>query len=175
MATATHDGRSEFGATDVINNGRGRSDVFLRSARIQERIADRRPSARTLNVASSTSVRINAVDDSVYFFRVNALSYIGLAIVNIGLVVAGLVVLPRHWGDDAVCDATFREKWRWWALALTARKAFITPAHLVSAAALLRYKDSPALRRHLEVCFETSVLGRTCSFMFDFRTCPGYN
>ncbi|CAM9757841.1 unnamed protein product [Scytosiphon promiscuus] len=125
-----HNRRSGPETTAVINNGRGRSDVFLRTARVQERVADRRPPS-TRNLASSTSVRINAVDDSVYFFRVNALSYIGLAVVNIGLVVAGLIVLPLHWGDDDVCDASFRSKWRWWALVLILRKAIVTPAHLI--------------------------------------------
>lgn len=79
------------------------------------------------------SVRINVVDSSVYLFSVNTISYICLTIVNLALIVAGIVVLVRHWGDKEVCDATFRQKWRWWALGLIVRKVLITPAHMVSA------------------------------------------
>lgn len=26
------------------------------------------------------------------------------------------VILHNHWSDDDVCDAGFREQWRWWLL-----------------------------------------------------------
>ena len=48
--------------------------------------------------------------------------------------IASIVVLVRHWGDEEVCDASFRQRWRWWALGVIVRKALITPAHMVSAA-----------------------------------------
>lgn len=138
---------TNYAPAGIIDNGRGRRDHFLSSSRRTSRWSvpgpppdGRRPSRSaggrpppTRNISSSMSVRINAVDSSVYLFSVNTISYICLTIVNLALVIAGIIVLVRHWGDEEVCDATFRKKWRWWALGLIARKVLITPAHLVRA------------------------------------------
>lgn len=138
----------DAGAAGFINNGRGRRDrVFsstmrTSSGRVLRRTSDghRQPSRGvdqrpplTRNLGSSMSVRVNVVDSSVYLFSVNTISYISLTIVNLALIIAGVVVLVRHWEDEDVCDATFRSRWRWFVLALVVRKVLITPAHMVSA------------------------------------------
>ncbi len=85
-------------------------------------------------VSGSMSVRVNAVDDTVDLFRINTVSYVFLTAVNLSLIVAGVVVLALHWGDDEPCEEEWRNFWRWWVLTLTARKVVTTPAHMVSAA-----------------------------------------
>ena len=85
--------------------------------------------------SSSTSVRLNAVDDVIALLCANSVAYVVIVVANIGFITAGGIVLFRNWRDDKAClrRGAAHEVARWWALTLIAKKALTTPAHTAIA------------------------------------------
>lgn len=136
------------------------------------------------SASSSTSVRINAVDDIGAMLFVNSVAYVVIMVVNLGFIVAGNAVLAVHWGDG-FCSTDLHAKWRWWVLALIVKKALTTPVHMVSApdlpASTLKFLLTQWVhdmnmysRESIHICVATDckkgLMGKTLSHARSFFT-----